>query len=148
MNMDTEERNRILTFAKMLKAREDVPEPWVDPYSDMSSDEKSKLLCELTLMHLRDEKRNAELLSKIDELLDGQKQMSALKAMLEESERQNKSKDALIANLLKKLTSLEESVRLNNKHTYGSKSQKRKCKKTDDDDHTKNKDNFMVRKGH
>lgn len=43
--MDKEERNRILTSSKLLKAREDSPEPWVDSYSDMmSSDEKSKLL--------------------------------------------------------------------------------------------------------
>lgn len=142
MNMDKEERNRILTSSKLLKAREDSPGSWVDPYSDMSSDEKSKLLCELMAIHLRDEKRNEALLAKIDELLDGQRQMSDFKAMFEELEKQTQAKDALIENLLKKITSLEESVRLNNKHTYGSKSQKRKSTKTDDDDHTKNKNDF------
>ncbi|MEG1726140.1 MAG: hypothetical protein RR313_12180, partial [Anaerovoracaceae bacterium] len=142
MNMDKEERNRILTSSKLLKAREDSPAPWVDPYSDMSSDEKSKLLCELTAIHLRDEKRNEELMAKIDGLIEGNRQMSDLKAMLAESEKRDKVKDAMIENLLKKITSLEEIVRLNNKHTYGSKSQKRKSKKTDDDDHTKNEDDF------
>ena len=68
MDMDKEERTRILTSSKLLKAREDSPEPWVDPYSDMSSDEKSKLLCELMAMHLRDEKRNEELMAKLDGL--------------------------------------------------------------------------------
>ena len=142
MDMDKEERTRILTSSKLLKAREDSPEPWVDPYSDMSSDEKSKLLCELMAMHLRDEKRNEELMAKLDGLLDVNRQMSDLKAMLAESEKRDKTKDSLIENLLKKITSLEEVVRLNNKHTYGSKSQKRKPKKTEGDDHTKNKDDF------
>lgn len=78
-------------------------------------------------------------MAKIDELLEGNRQISDLKAMLVESEKLQKTKDALIENLLEKITSLEEVIRLNNKHTYGSKSQKRKSKKTDDDDHTKNK---------
>lgn len=108
----------------------------------MSSDEKSKLLRELMSIHLRDEKRMEELLSKIDELLECQRQMSGFKALFEEAKKQNVAKDALIENLLKKVTSLEESVRLNNKHTYGSKSQKRKSKPTDEDDYTKHKDDF------
>ena len=140
--MDKEERNRILTSSKLLKAREDSAAPWSNPYSDMSSDEKSKLLCELMSIHLRDEKRMEELLSKIDELLECQRQMSGFKALFGEAKNQNVAKDALIENLLKKVTSLEESVRLNDKHTYGSKSQKRKSKPTDDDDHTRNKDDF------
>lgn len=81
-------------------------------------------------------------MAKIDELLEGNRQISDLKAMLVESEKLQKTKDALIENLLEKITSLEEVIRLNNKHTYGSKSQKRKSKKTDDDDHTKNKADF------
>lgn len=68
--------------------------------------------------------------------------MSAFKALSEELEKQSKAKDSLIENQLKKITSLEESLRLNTKHTYGSKSQKRKSTKTDDDDPTKNKDGF------
>lgn len=142
MDMDKDERNRILTSSKLLKAREDSPELWVDPYSDMSSDEKSKLLCELMAIHLRDEKRNEELMGKIDELLEGNRQISDLKAMLLELENRDKAKDALIENQSKKITSLEEVIRLNNEHTYVSKSQKRKPKKTEDDDHTKNKDDF------
>ncbi|WP_250721879.1 IS66 family transposase [Bacteroides fragilis] len=142
MDMDKDERNRILTSSKLLTAREDSPEPWVDPYSDMSSDEKSKLLCELMAIHLRDEKRNEELMCKIDELLEGNRQISDLKAMLLELENRDKSKDALIENQSKKITSLEEVIRLNNEHTYVSKSQKRKPKKTEDADHTKNKDDF------
>lgn len=100
--MDKDERDRILTSSKLLKAREDSPEPWVDPYSDMSSDEKSKLLCELMAIHLRDEKRNEELMGKIDELLEGNRQISALKAMLLELENRDKAKDALIENQSKR----------------------------------------------
>lgn len=96
-------------------------------------------------MHLRDEKRNEELMAKLDGLLDVNRQMSDLKAMLAESEKRDKTKDSLIENLLKKITSLEEVVRLNNKHTYGSKSQKRKPKKTEGDDHTKTR---MILTGH
>lgn len=83
-----------------------------------------------------------ELLSKIDELLESQRHMSDFKALFEEAKKQNVAKDTLIENLLKKIASLEESVRLSNKHTYGSKSQKRKSKPADEDDHTKNKDDF------
>ncbi len=92
--MDKEERNRILTSSQLLKAREDSAAPWVDPYSDMSGDEKSKLLCELMSIHLRDEKRMEELLSKIDGLLECQRRMSDFKALFEESKKQNVAKDA------------------------------------------------------
>lgn len=61
MDMDKEERNRILTSSQLLKSRKDSSTPFVDPYSDMSSDEKSKLLFELIAMRLRDEKRMEEL---------------------------------------------------------------------------------------
>ena len=60
--------------------------------------------------------------------------------MFEESEKRHKAKHALIENQVKKITSLEEAVLLTNRHTYGSRSQKRKPKSADDADHTKNKD--------
>lgn len=53
MNMDKEERNRILTSSQLLKACKDSPAPFVDP----SSDEKSKLLCEFMFIHFCDAKR-------------------------------------------------------------------------------------------
>ena len=57
MIWDKKERTRILTSSKLLKAREDFSEPFrVDPYSDMSVMEKSKLLCEVMAMHLRDQR--------------------------------------------------------------------------------------------
>lgn len=65
--------------------------------------------------------------------------------MFEDLEKQAKSKDVLIKNLLEKITALEKAVLLNNKHTYGSKSQKHKSRQKNedaDDDHTRNKMDF------
>lgn len=71
--------------------------------------------------------------------------MSDFKSLFEDLKKQAKSKDVLMENLLKKITALEEAVRLNNKHTYGSKSRKRKSRQKNedvDDDHTRNKTDF------
>lgn len=45
--MNELERMRLLSSARKLKEREDTPAPFEDPYSDMTPDEKSKMIMEL-----------------------------------------------------------------------------------------------------
>ena len=45
---------RLLSSARKLKEREDTPAPFEDPYSDMTPDEKSKMIMELVASRERD----------------------------------------------------------------------------------------------
>jgi transposase len=87
--MNELERIKLLSSARKLKEREETPEPFEDPYSDMTPDEKSKMIIALMASRerdaeriQRDEARIDELLSKVDELLSLQKA-----AMAAEKER-------------------------------------------------------------
>ena len=78
--MNEFERMRLLSSARKLKEREETPEPFEDPYSDMTPEEKSKMIIELMAARdrdaeriRRDEARIDELLFKVDELLSLQK---------------------------------------------------------------------------
>lgn len=80
---------KLLSSARKLKGREETPAPFADPYSDMTPDEKSKMIIALMAAReqdaeriRRDETRIDELLSKVDELLSLQKA-----AMAAEKER-------------------------------------------------------------
>ena len=80
---------KLFSSARKLKGREETPAPFADPYSDMTPDEKSKMIIALMAAreqdaeHIRrDEARIDELLSKVDELLSLQKA-----AMAAEKER-------------------------------------------------------------
>ncbi len=128
--MDTQEKDQILLSAQRLATRElEVLEPksesMEDPYSDMATDEKSKLLIEQ--QRRLDENRDliASLLQKIDKLTEYQVTSA-------EEMRQLRLQLVNQAALLKKIASLEEQLRLARKNRFGSKSQKRN-NKTDDD---------------
>ena len=78
--MNELERAKILSSARKLKDREESPDPFEDPYSDMTTEEKSKMIMALMAARerdaeriQRDEARIDELLSKVDELLSMQK---------------------------------------------------------------------------
>jgi transposase len=69
-----------LSSARKLKEREETPAPFEDPYSDMTPDEKSKMIIALMAARERDAERIQrdafridELLSKVDELLSLQR---------------------------------------------------------------------------
>ncbi len=128
--MDAQEKGQILLSAQRLSARElEVLEPksesMEDPYSDMATDEKSKLLIEQ--QRRLDENREliASLLQKIDKLTEWQitsaEEMRQLRLQLVEQ-----------ASLLKKIASMEEQLRLARKNRFGSKSQKRNNNSDDD----------------
>ena len=78
--MNELERMRLLSSARKLKEREDTPAPFEDPYSDMTPEEKSKMIIALMVARewdaeriQRDVARIDELLSTVDELLSLQK---------------------------------------------------------------------------
>ena len=112
--------------------------------SDMTPEEKSKMIMELVAARERDaerircdEARIDALLSKVDELLSLQKAAMAAKKELDDYKQ-------LVSNLLSKITALEERLKVRNKNLYGCKSQKgiRKKRVKDEEDHTRDKDDF------
>src|SRR5574344_362808 len=143
MRMDQLEREKIINSAKKLKEREINPDPFEDPFSDMTSDEKSKLLIEFKSMHESDRKVHESdrkqinnLMERLDKLIECQTSSPDYKALFEDAQKQ-------IAELLKRISSLEELLKVKNTHIFGSKSQKGKAKKNDDtDDRQKDKDDF------
>lgn len=135
---------KLLSSTRKLKEREGTPEPFEDPYSDMTPEEKSKMIMELMAACerdaeriRRDEVRIDELLSKVDELLSLQKVAMAAEKELDDYKR-------LVSNLLSKVTALEERLKVRNKTLYGCKNQKgiRKKSLKDGDDYTRDKDDF------
>lgn len=103
---------RLLSSARKLKEREDTPAPFEDPYSDMTPDEKSKMIMELVASRerdaeriRRDEARIDALLSKVDELLSLQKAAIAAEKELDDYKQ-------LVSNLLSKITALEERLKV------------------------------------
>lgn len=135
--MNESERLKLLDSAKKLEEREHQPIPFEDPYSDMTPDEKSKLIIQLMEIHQKDTQRNDDLLAKVNELLSLQKAAIATQKQVEDYK-------LLVNNLLAKITALEEKLNVRNKHLYGSKSQKgfHHTKQDDRNDHERNKDDY------
>lgn len=55
--MNELERMKQLSSARKLKEREETPAPFEDPYSDMTPDEKSKMIIALMAARERDAER-------------------------------------------------------------------------------------------
>jgi len=113
--MNEFERMKLLSSARKLKEWEETPEPFEDLYSDMTPEEKSKMIMELMAARERDAERIQR---------DDYKQQ--------------------VSNLLSKITALEERLKVCNKNLYGGKSQKgiHKKKRESEEDHTRDKDDF------
>lgn len=110
--MNDLERMKQLSSARKLKEREETPAPFEDPYSDMTPEEKSKMIMELVAVRerdaeriRRDEARIDALLSKVDELLSLQKATMATEKELDDYKAMN-------SNLLSKITALEERLKV------------------------------------
>ena len=115
--MNESERLKLLDSARKLEEREHQPIPFEDPYSDMTPDEKSKLIIQLMEIHQKDTQRKDDLLAKVNELLSLQK--DAITA-----QKQNEDYKLLVNKLLAKIAALEERLSVRNKHLYGSMNQK------------------------
>ncbi len=135
---------KLLSSARKLKEREETPEPFEDPYSDMTPDEKSKMIIALMAARerdaeriQRDEARIDELLSKVDELLSLQRSAIAAEKQLDDYKQ-------MTSNLLSKIAALEERLKVRNKNLYAGKSQKgiHIKKREVEEDHTRDKDDF------
>jgi transposase len=138
------ERDKILGSAYELRDRELAPIAFDDPFLDMNTDEKSKLLIDfmnqIRLMNERLEKMELERASSLDYKLKFEEERS----LREEEHQLNLSLQRKMDTLLATIESLRDQLSLMNQHTYGSKTQKRKANssKADSVDHTKNKDDF------
>ncbi|WP_455585745.1 hypothetical protein [Bacteroides sp.] len=133
--MGQQERDKILTASHNLELRELTLEPWFDPYSDMITEEKSKLIIELMSFQKSDRERINSLMDKLDRMAESQlaaneastllgEQLSALMNLLKE-------KEAAYRILQSENDALVEQLKVNRKTMYGSKSQKGISKKKD-----------------
>ena len=134
---DTSLCMKLLSSARKLKERECTPAPFEDPYSDMTPEEKSKMIMELVATRERDAERIRRDEARIDELLSLQKAAMA-------AEKELGDYKAMNSNLLSKITALEERLKVRNKNFSGYKSQEGIHKKSvrDGDDHARDKDDF------
>lgn len=137
MKMEDSERDKMLASAYQLRDRELAPFSWEDLFSDMVTDEKSKLLVEFMNQN--------NSLKEIVELMKSERASSLnCKAKFEEEHKLNIGLQTRLDKLLKTIDSLREQLDLMDQHRYSSKSQKRKPTKSkvDSVDHTKDKDDF------
>lgn len=103
----------------------------------MGTDEKSKLLVEFM-------NQNNTLKEVLEVMKAERSSFLDYKTKFEEEHKQNLSLQARMDKLLETIGSLREQLDLMNRHTYGSKTQKRKPgkSKATSVDHTKEKDDF------
>lgn len=133
--MSQSERDFIRENARRLEESMDSPRPFSDPFDDMSSEEKSKLILLLQdmLSQARSEaaakeKEKNEILGKLDCLLEGQ---SSSRKQIEELTKTNKELNVTIKELKKELgkkdkliADLQDRLSRRNADLFGSKSQK------------------------
>ena len=126
--MDTLETDFIYQNGKRIEEYENTPREFVDPYSDMTTEEKSKLI--LLQQRMLEEKEaqarskdeeakkkdaeNARLHTKLDEVLhkldESNSQIVALTQLLAQIQKDSSEKDRFIANLLSDNSNLKEDV--------------------------------------
>ena len=133
--MDQQERDKILTASRNLELREITPEPWFDPYSDMTTEEKSKLIIELMSSQKSDRERIDSLMDKLDRMTESQlaanEASTLLRGQLSELMNLLKDKEDAYRLLQSEKDALAEQLKVNRKTMYGSKSQKGISKKKD-----------------
>ena len=133
--MDQEERDKILTASHKLSLREVTPEPWFDPYSDMTPEENSKLIIELMSFRESDQERVDSLIDKIDKLTEDQSASNKtsvygkLSGQLMEMAVLLKEKSNAYSAIKLKYDTQSEQMKVMLKGMYGSKSQKGISKK-------------------
>ena len=152
--MEQDERDFILNSAARLREWENTPRDFDDPYRDMTTEEKSRLLIYQQQMleekrrqmgaiesqAARERARADEQTAKLDKIMT---QLSALTDMLgglrDENARLRKALDE--AN--RQLASKDEQLKLGRKKRFGSKSQKgTKSQSPEDRTHEEDKDDF------
>lgn len=126
--MNQSERDKILTASHNLELREVTPDPWFDPYSDMTTEEKSKLIIELMSSQKSDRERIDSLMNKLDRMTESQlaanEASTLLRVQLSELMHLLQDKEAAYRLLQSEKEALAEELKVNRKTLYGSKSQK------------------------
>lgn len=124
--MDQQERAKIFTASRNLELRELAPDPWSDPYSDMTTEEKSKLIIELINSPQSDRERIDSLMDKLDKMTESQlaanEASTLLCGQLSELMHLLKDKEDAYRILQSKYAALVEESNVNRKTMYGSKS--------------------------
>ena len=135
--MDITVGDFIYQNGKRIEEYENTPREFVDPYSDMTTEEKSKLILILQDMlrqredeaKKKDEKNN-QLNNKLDEMLrrqaESNSQIAKLTELLSEMQRSNLEKEKRIEDLLKEIADLKADKKKARKDRFGSSSQKSK----------------------
>jgi putative transposase len=145
--MPQDERDFILNSAARLEEWENTPRDFEDPYCDMTTEEKSKLLIlqqqmldERQLQVEAAEARAARSEAKLDKIMS---QLSQLMDMVRQRDTENARLRDELAQADKKITALAEQVRLGRKNRFGSKSQRgTKMKGPEERTHQEDKDDF------
>ena len=151
--MDQAERDFIRRSAARVEEWENTPRPFDDPYSDMNTEEKSKLLVYLqqtidnlnnTVESLREELRQSR--EQKEELLRGQADLRSALNVLSQSllsaESAQKKAESVIEQQARQISDLRDQLKRNNKAQFGSKSQKKKAGNDEPPTHGESKDQF------
>ena len=151
--MDQTERDFIRRSAARVEEWENTPRPFDDPYSDMNTEEKSKLLVYLqqiidnlnnTVESLREELRQSR--EQKEELLRGQADLRSALNVLSQSllsaEAAQKKAESVIEQQARQISDLRDHLKRNNKAQFGSKSQKKRQGNDEPPTHGESKDQF------
>lgn len=142
--MEQDERDFILRSAERVEAWETTPRAFADPYRDMTSEEKSKLLIrkdgrleELERQSAESERQHSEVVGMLRELLlnqsrndagilkaleESRMETSELRSELEKSEKEKARLLRVIERQAQEISDLKASGKVGNKNLYGSKS--------------------------
>ncbi|WP_145998994.1 hypothetical protein [Bacteroides cutis] len=112
--MDDFERDKMLACAYQLKDREFEPFSWDDPFLDMGTDEKSKLLLEFMNQNHSLQEIVELLKSERVSSLDYKAKFEEEHKLREEEHQLNISLQSRLDNLLQTIDSLREQVALMN----------------------------------
>ena len=121
--MDITVGDFIYQNGKRIEEYENTPREFVDPYADMTGEEKSKLILMLQDMLRQRENENVQLNNKLDEMLrrqvESNSQIAKLTELLSEVQRSNLEKEKRIEDLLKKIADLEADKKKARKDRFG-----------------------------
>lgn len=137
--MESDEFYRRLHQSELLRLREETPAPWTDHYSDMTLEERSKLLDILFEQVDRSDKQMRILNANLD---SANAQIAQLLSKMDEMLVSLREKDALNASQAKRIAMQEEQLRLSKKNLFGSKSQKGCGKKIESKSREQERDDF------
>lgn len=148
--MDKDERDFIRSSAARIEEWEKTPRDFEDPYSDMTSEEKSRLIMllqkdkeQLSQRNEETVRRHEETVSRLNALLKAQEETNStlrtLTLMLAERDTENAALRQQLSEALQAVEDLRQRQARDNQSRYGRKSQKRKGAPKQPPSHEQNK---------